>query len=62
MGKEGHHEYTEYVLVKTFGVGIYDLPSSTVESFLDIMEIEAKVAKKQQKKPTPNTAHGRLPT
>lgn len=52
MGTKGHALYTEYVLVKTFGVGIYDLPASTVETFLDIMEIEAKVAKKRDKKPS----------
>lgn len=51
MGTKGHPMYTEYVLVKTFGVGIYDVPASTVDTFLDIMEIEAKVAKKRDKTP-----------
>lgn len=50
MGKKGHPLYTEYVLVKTFGVEIYNLPASTVDTFLDIMEIEAKVAKKRDSK------------
>jgi len=53
MGKKGHPLYTEYVLVKTFGAEIYNLPASTVETFLDIMEIEAKVAKKRDKPNTP---------
>lgn len=52
MGKQGCTEYTEYILVKTFGTGIYDLPSSTVTTFIDIMAIEAKIAKKENNKST----------
>lgn len=54
MGTKGHEKYTEYVLVSKFGVGVYDLPASTVETFLDIMEIEAKVQEKRNKKPPKN--------
>lgn len=52
MGTQGCSEYTEYVLVAKFGVGVYDLPASTIETFLDIMEIERKVQEKREKQPT----------
>ena len=59
MGKGASQFYTEFVLVKEFGTGVYDLPWETVNRLLQVMEIEGKVAKQRASQKEHNkSSHG----